>query len=92
MIRDMKDIGENVSNMKILPTDNNHTVDLSSLNEESFKTETREKHEALLNKLSSDQGMLENNYDYIQLQLLSSHFCIHKLSYKILLNQFLYLF
>ena len=65
MIRDMKDIGEDVSNMKILPTDNNHTVDLSSLNEESFKTETREKHEALLNKLSSDQGMLENNYDYI---------------------------
>ena len=65
MIRDMKDIGEDVSNMKILPTDNNHTVDLSSLNEEGFKTETREKHEALLNKLSSDQGMLENNYDYI---------------------------
>ena len=65
MIRDLQDIGENIKELKILATNNENKIVLSSIGEKDITTPKKSIHEANLEKLAEDQTALENDYDYV---------------------------
>jgi len=64
MIRDLNDIGENVGELKILPTDNSLSIDVSDVPDFGvFKTPNKQKHEEELDRLIERGDM--DDYDFV---------------------------